>query len=44
MARFSAILAFLLASVVAGFAPQSKPAFVPRESTQLEAAPTMVVY
>ena len=44
MAKLSTVIFFLLASVVSGFAPHSKPAFVPRQSTELEAAPTMVVY
>jgi hypothetical protein len=46
MARLTNITAilFLLTSAATAFVPQSKPAFVPRQSTELEAAPTMVIY
>ena len=46
MKRFVlALLALLVPTLVSGFVPQNKPAFVPRiTNTELEAAPTMVVY
>jgi hypothetical protein len=45
MAKLTALLLALFVSVVAGFAPR-QPTFAPRlaSSTELEAAPTMVIY
>jgi hypothetical protein len=43
MNKLFSFLALLLVSTVSGFAPIAKPP-VSLKSTQLEAAPTMVVY
>jgi hypothetical protein len=45
MVRFSTSLCLLLlTSVASGFVSQTKPAFLPRQSTELQVAPTMVIY